>query len=103
VCRDWEGNDLPVRLAASLARVAPEASFIDLTPSLTAPLERGDLTYLTDDTHWTTRGHAVVVEAITAFLRALPRSDGDLVQRPASSTTPPADSTVASSQGRPTS
>jgi hypothetical protein len=103
VCRDWEGNDLPVRLSASLARVAPEATFIDLTPVLSAPLARGEITYLADDTHWNARGHAVVARTIAAFLRATSAGTSPVLQSAMPSTTPAADSTVASSQGRPTS
>ena len=61
---NWEVNDLPRRLGATLAEISSEITYVDLTPALRAGAREG-LVYFSDDTHWTPAGHKIAAEAIS--------------------------------------
>lgn len=48
---------------------AESIPFLSATPALEAQAARGELGYLATDTHWQTKGQAVVLEPLLAFLR----------------------------------
>ena len=75
----WVLNDLPRQFGALLAREAPGAGYLDLTPALRAEAASGRLVYFPYDTHWTAAGHAVAAREIAGRLAASPalaRSEG---------------------------
>ncbi len=62
-------NDLPSRIAEIVQSSAPEATFLDLTPAMTAAASEGRLVYLRTDTHWSPVGHAIAAREIAARLQ----------------------------------
>lgn len=68
----WVLNDLPRQLGTLLAREAPGARYLDLTPVLRAEAASGRLVYFPYDTHWTAAGHAVAAREIAGRLAASP-------------------------------
>lgn len=70
--RTWPVNELPYEVSSMLKELAPEIDFIDLTLPLREAAAQGVLTYLPDDTHWTTEGQRVAGEAIHQVLAGPP-------------------------------
>jgi hypothetical protein len=62
--KTWPVNELPHEVESMVKGLAPQIDFIDLTQPLREAAAQGVLTYLPDDTHWTTEGQRVAGEAI---------------------------------------
>lgn len=65
--RVWQPNDLPSRVEVWCK--THEIPYLDLTPALKESAASGDLVYFPDDGHWTAKGHEVVAETISNFVK----------------------------------
>lgn len=65
--KDWHPNDLPSRLETWCK--LHEIHFLDLTSNLKESGSRGELVYFTDDGHWSPKGHEVVSETVSEFIK----------------------------------
>jgi SGNH hydrolase-like domain, acetyltransferase AlgX len=59
-------NDLPAELGRRLTQLG--ITYVDLTPDLKTASQKGVLTYLPDDTHWTEAGNRQVAETLARAL-----------------------------------
>jgi hypothetical protein len=66
--QQWALNDYPEQLGRLLAEVAPDSTYLDLTPVLRANTEKGILAFWPDDPHWAPEGHRIVAEAVDRVL-----------------------------------
>ena len=66
--QNWRLNNLPEEFRQMLQAVSAELEFIDLTLPLRKAAAAGVLTYIPDDTHWTSEGQRIVGETIHQFL-----------------------------------
>lgn len=68
-------DDLPRALGGAVAGIAPEITYLDLTPRFRTEAARGALLYLPDDTHWSAEGHRVAALAIAEACRGRLRGE----------------------------
>jgi len=66
--KEWRPNNLPSRLRAMVADIAPQIDFVDLTPVFQDEVARHGQPFLIDDTHWSDAGHALVAKTIQEAL-----------------------------------
>jgi PAS domain S-box-containing protein len=64
----WVLDDLPDRLRKMIAEISPDIGYLDLTPALKSAARNDSPVFLYDDTHWSTKGHQVVAEALAGVL-----------------------------------
>ncbi|WP_172834343.1 alginate O-acetyltransferase AlgX-related protein [Nitrospira japonica] len=62
--KDWRPSNLPSRLRSMVADIDPKIDFIDLTPVFRDEVSRYGQPFLSDDTHWSDAGHALVARTI---------------------------------------
>ncbi|MCE3222149.1 MAG: rane protein of unknown function [Nitrospira sp.] len=62
--RAWQVNDLPDQVKSLLGGISQDIVFVDMTQPLRTAAAAGVLTYLPDDTHWTTEGQRVAGQAL---------------------------------------
>lgn len=62
--RDWRPSNLPSKLRAMVADIAPQIDFVDLTPVFKDEVARHGQPFLSDDTHWSDAGHTLVARTI---------------------------------------
>ena len=63
-------SDLPQQVRELIRSISPDITYVDLTGPLRAAAGSGALTYLQDDTHWTSEGQKVAGLAIHEALEA---------------------------------
>ncbi len=77
--REWPLNNLPEELMPMLRAISQDIDFVDLTHPLRMAAAAGVLTYLPDDTHWTTEGQRVAGQALhRPILASIGRSAGGM-------------------------
>jgi PAS domain S-box-containing protein len=64
----WVLDDLPDRLRKMISEISPGISYLDLTPALKSAARNNTPVFLYDDTHWSSKGHQVVAEALAGAL-----------------------------------
>jgi hypothetical protein len=67
----WRPNSVRDRVAAVVAGISPELTFVDLGPPLAAAARAGDHPYYRVDSHWNGKGHEVAATALAAAIGAL--------------------------------
>jgi lysophospholipase L1-like esterase len=73
-CATWAVNDLPRRFEMAVTEISDRIPYVDLTPLFIDEARRGRLSYLPDDTHWSSEGHRVAAEAIAKSVRPFLRT-----------------------------
>lgn len=64
----WILDDLPDRLRKMVSEISPDIVYLDLTPALKSAARDDGPVFLFDDTHWSSKGHQVVAEALAGAL-----------------------------------
>jgi PAS domain S-box-containing protein len=64
----WVLDDVPDRFRKMIGEISPDIGYLDLTPALKSAARNGSPVFLYDDTHWSTKGHHVVAEALAEAL-----------------------------------
>jgi len=62
--KGWRPSNLPAKLRAMVADIAPQIDFVDLTPVFRDEVARHGQPFLLDDTHWSDAGHTLVAKTI---------------------------------------